>query len=50
MLVKEIEELRERLNEMMTGEEYGYHEILNVSQQLDILIVKYLRENLDPAI
>lgn len=45
MITKEIENLREQLNAMLDSEEYAYNEILLVSQKLDTLIVKYLREN-----
>ena len=44
MVAEEMEELRERLNKMLDSNEYSSSEILEVSQQLDILIVKYYRE------
>ena len=45
MITKEIEDLRDQLNTMLDSEDYAYNEILLVSQQLDTLIVRYLREN-----
>jgi len=44
MVVEEMEELREQLNNMLDSNEYSSSEILEVSQKLDILIVKYYRE------
>jgi len=45
MLTKEIENLKEQLDSMISSENFTYTEILHVSQQLDVLIVKYIREN-----
>jgi hypothetical protein len=44
MLIKEIEDLKEKLNDMISSEDFTYKEILKVSQCLDVLIVKYLKE------
>lgn len=43
MLAKEIEALRELLNRMLGSNDYSYKEILEVSQELDLLIVEYYR-------
>lgn len=39
----EIEKLRELLNNMIESGQYTYNEILEVSQELDLLIVGYYR-------
>ncbi|MCX7709315.1 MAG: aspartyl-phosphate phosphatase Spo0E family protein [Clostridia bacterium] len=44
--MKKIENLRERLNTMITVGETDFGEILKVSQELDILIVEYMRQDL----
>ena len=44
MVVEEMEELREQLNKMLDSNEFSNNEILEVSQKLDTLIVKYYRE------
>lgn len=44
MLLQEIENLKAQLNMMIASEDSNYDEILNISQKLDVLIVKYLRE------
>lgn len=38
---KNLEELREELYIMLDSNEYSYDEILNVSQELDKLIINY---------
>jgi hypothetical protein len=43
MLREKIEDLRELLNSMIDSDDYTYREILEVSQELDVLIVKYYR-------
>ncbi len=43
MIIKEIEKLRELLNNMIASESFTYSEILEVSQKLDSLIVEYYR-------
>lgn len=45
MITKEIEELREQLNFMLSTDQFPYMEILKVSQELDELIVKYYKES-----
>ena len=44
MLAEEMEALRELLNRMIESGKYTYSEVLEVSQELDALIVKYYRE------
>ncbi len=44
MLAEKIEALREILNSMIASNDYAYSEILEVSQELDVLIVQYYRE------
>lgn len=44
MLTEKIEEMREKLNDMLASENHSYSEILKISQELDVLIVAYLRE------
>ena len=46
MLTDELEKLRECLNQMIVSEEYTYEEILKVSQEIDCLIVQYLKESM----
>lgn len=41
MHAEKIENLRELLNSMIDSDDYTYREILEVSQELDKLIVKY---------
>jgi len=48
MLKKELEELRNRLNEMIASGQVEYDEILKISQQLDELLIKYMKE-IDPC-
>lgn len=43
MITKEIEKLRELLNNMITSGRFTYNDILAVSQELDTLIVEYYR-------
>jgi hypothetical protein len=43
MIINEIESLKKKLNDMIGSDEFTYNEILKVSQELDILIVKQLR-------
>jgi hypothetical protein len=43
MIINEIENLKKKLNDMIGSDEFTYNEILKVSQELDILIVKQLR-------
>lgn len=43
MLTKEIEKLRELLNNMIASENYAYSDILAVSQELDALIAEYYK-------
>jgi hypothetical protein len=45
MYKSELENLREKLNSMLISEEYSYKEILKISQKLDVLIVRYIKEN-----
>ncbi|MDF2891503.1 MAG: Spo0E like sporulation regulatory protein [Clostridia bacterium] len=49
MLMNEIEKLKTKLNHMIGSEDFTYNEILEVSQELDLLIVEYLRENYNRA-
>ena len=44
MIAEEIEDLRELLNSMVDSDNYSYSEILEVSQELDFLIVQYYRK------
>lgn len=46
MMIEEIEILRERLNVMIMSEDVTYEEVIKVSQELDILLVEYLRHSL----
>lgn len=46
MMIEEIEILRERLNVMIMSEDVTYEEVIKVSQELDILLVEYLRYSL----
>lgn len=39
----ELENLRDKLNEMIVSDEYTDEEILKVSQQLDELVVDYYK-------
>lgn len=50
MIKEKIEELRERLNVMFTSDNIDYHETLMVSQELDVLIVEYLKETCELAV
>jgi hypothetical protein len=43
MLTKDIEKLRELLNNMIDSESFAYSDILAVSQDLDTLISEYYR-------
>lgn len=45
MFDKEIRDLRERLDSMISSEGYSYSDILKVSQELDALIVEFLVEH-----
>lgn len=49
MITNEIENLKKKLNDMI-NEDFTYNEILKVSQELDVLIVKQLRENYKSAV
>ncbi|HYE09138.1 MAG TPA: aspartyl-phosphate phosphatase Spo0E family protein [Patescibacteria group bacterium] len=49
MLMNEIENLKTKLNYMIGSEDFTYSEILQVSQELDLLIVAYLKENYQRA-
>ncbi len=40
----EIEDLRQKLNQMIETHERGSEEVLKVSRELDALIVSYLRK------
>ncbi|MBA5850384.1 aspartyl-phosphate phosphatase Spo0E family protein [Clostridium sp. cel8] len=40
-----LEELRSKLNSMISSNEYTYEEILKVSQELDFQIVNYYNSN-----
>lgn len=44
MLTEKIEALKELLDSMIISDSYSYSEILKVSQELDILIVRYYKE------
>lgn len=50
MIINEIENLKKKLNYMISSEEFTYSEILKVSQDLDILIVRQLKENYKSAV
>lgn len=41
----EIEDLRKKLNKELTKKEFIDDEILHISQELDILIAQYVKEN-----
>ena len=43
MIIKEIENLKKKINNMIDSDSFTYNEILKVSQELDILIVEYIR-------
>lgn len=43
MIINDIEDLKKKLNDMISSDEFTYNEILQVSQELDVLIVKQLR-------
>ncbi|MHB1394125.1 MAG: Spo0E family sporulation regulatory protein-aspartic acid phosphatase [Clostridia bacterium] len=45
MLAEKIENLKELLNSMVGSDDYTYTEILEVSQELDVLIVRYYRRD-----
>lgn len=45
MIKDEIENLREYLNEMVSKHDCDSKDILNVSRELDVLIVNYLNES-----
>lgn len=44
IMLERIENLKRYLNELMSKEEKDYKKILEVSQELDVLIVEYYRE------
>ena len=44
MLDEKIDELRKNLNEMMDREDGDRDRILQISQELDVLIVEYYKE------
>lgn len=44
MIIEKIEELQDILNIMIESEDFAYGAILEVSQQLDELIVEYHKE------
>lgn len=46
MMTEEIEILRERLNTMIMSENVTYEEVVKASQELDTLLVEYLRHSL----
>lgn len=46
MIIKDIESLKMKLNDMIDSDEFTYSEILKVSQELDVLIVKQLKESI----
>jgi hypothetical protein len=50
MIIKDIEILKKKLNDMINSNDFTYNEILKVSQELDILIVKHYRENYKSAV
>jgi hypothetical protein len=50
MIIKDIEILKKKLNDMINSNDFTYNEILKVSQELDVLIVKYFRENYKLAV
>jgi len=50
MIINDIENLKKKLNNMINSENFTYNEILKVSQELDILIVKQLKENYKSAV
>ena len=43
MIIKDIENLKKKLDDMISSEEFTYNEILKVSQELDVLIVKQFK-------
>lgn len=46
MLTEKIEELQDVLNTMIDSEDCSYSVLLKVSQQLDDLIVEYLKNSI----
>ena len=50
MLIKEIENLKKKLDDMISSDDFTYNEILKVSQELDVLIVEQLKENYQSAV
>lgn len=44
IMLERIDNLKRYLNELMSKEEKDYKKILEVSQELDVLIVEYYRE------
>ena len=50
MIIEDIEILKEQLGDMINSDDFTYNEILKVSQELDVLIVKQLRENYKSAV
>lgn len=45
MLTEKIEGLQDILNTMIDSEDFGYEIILKVSQELDDLILEYLKSS-----
>lgn len=43
-ILKSIEELRNRLNELVASEDYDKDEVLQLSQEFDCLLNIYLKE------
>lgn len=50
MLIKEIEDLKKKLDDMISSDDFTYNEILKVSQELDVLIVEQMKENYQSAV
>lgn len=44
MVINEIEKLRKQLNKMVIRYDCGSKEVLKISKELDLLIVRYLEE------
>ena len=45
MVIENIESLKKKLGDMINSDDFTYNEILEVSQELDVLIVKQLKES-----
>ena len=46
-MCKNLEELRDKLNRMVISDEYTDEEVLQVSQQLDKLVVSYYKSHVN---